>query len=98
MKNLKKEKEIKFKVEVNPFLREAIIKSKIEDCEYAEVLNYEDIDEWQGFVMAGKMFDIHFYYEEKFEVSIYPVNIKENSPETDVSKWYKVDLKFKMTS
>jgi hypothetical protein len=88
--------EIKFKVEVNPFLREAVITSRINKKIHVEVLNYEDIDEWQGFVMDGKLFDIHFYYDKTFEVSIYP--LKENSHETDVSKWYKVDLKFKMTS
>ena len=64
---------INFKVEVNPFLREVIIKSTINDVEHTLEMYYEDADEWNAFMLYGKHFDIHFYYDEEFTVSIYQI-------------------------
>ena len=84
---------IKFKVEVNPFRKKAVINSKIGNIQYTKILYYEDIDEWNSFEFAGKIFDIQFHYDTEFLVSIYPV--EENK--TDYTKPYEVELTFKMT-
>jgi hypothetical protein len=84
---------IKFKVEVNPFLRKAVINSKIGKILYTKIIYYEDIEEWNSFEFGDKTFDIEFKYEAEFLVSIYPV---ENN-KVDYTKPYKVELTFKMT-
>jgi len=61
-----------FKVEVNPFLRMAIVKTNVNDCERSFAMYYKDVDEWNSFSLDGKIFDIHFDYDEEFSVSIYP--------------------------
>ena len=61
-----------FKVEVNPFLRKAIIKTTINDVEYLRQRYYDNVDEWNSFTLDGKIYDIHFDYDEDFSVSIYP--------------------------
>ena len=85
--------EIKFKVQVNPFKREAIINSKIGVIQHTQTLYYEDLDEWNAFEFGGQTFDIHFHYDAEFLVSIYPV--EDNK--VDFSKPFKVELTFKMT-
>jgi hypothetical protein len=65
---------INFKVEVNPFLRMAIVKTNINDCEYSFGLFYNELDEWNSFSLDGKDYDIHFLYDDKFSVSIYPLH------------------------
>lgn len=84
---------IKFKVEVNPFKRKAVINSKIGKFQYTKIMYYEDIDQWDSFEFNEKIFDIHFHYDAEFLVSIYPV--EENK--VDYTKPYKVELTFKMT-
>lgn len=84
---------IKFKVEVNPFLKKAVINSKICKIQYTKIMYYEDIDEWNSFEFGRKKFDIQFHYDAEFLVSIYPV--EENK--VDYTKPYEVLLTFKMT-
>jgi hypothetical protein len=84
---------IKFKVEVNPFLRKVVINSKIGKILYTKIIYYEVIDEWNSFEFDGKPFDIQFHYDAEFLVSIYPV--EENK--VDYTKPYDVELIFKMT-
>jgi hypothetical protein len=84
---------IKFKVEVNPFLRKAVISSKIREILYTKIIYYEDIDEWNSFEFDGKTFDIQFHYEAEFLVSIY--SVEKNK--IDYTKNYDVELIFKMT-
>jgi hypothetical protein len=62
-----------FKVEVNPFLRTAKIESVFSNVTYTQELSYTDLDEWNSFEMAWECFDIHFLYDDKFKVSIYPI-------------------------
>ena len=84
---------IKFKVEVNPFKRKAIINSTIGKIQYTKIIYYEDIDEWSSFEFGEKTFDIQFHYDAEFLVFIYPV--EENK--VDYTKPYEVELTFKMT-
>jgi hypothetical protein len=84
---------INFKVEVNPFLRKAVIHAKIEKIQYTKIMYFEDIDEWNTFEMANKIFDIQFQYDAEFLVSIYPV--EDNK--IDYGKPHDVELTFKMT-
>ncbi len=84
---------IEFKVQVNPFIKEAIINTKIGVIEYTHKMYYEDIDEWKSFEFCGQTFDIHFHYDAEFLVSIYPVE----GNKVDFSKPFKVELTFKMT-
>ena len=84
---------IKFKVQVNPFKKEAIINTKIGKTQYTKIIYYNDIDEWNSFEFAGNVFDIHFHYDAEFLVSIYPV---ENN-KVDFSKPFAVKLNFKLT-
>ena len=81
-------KTIKFKVEVNPFLKKAIINTKIDAIDYTKIIYYEDIDEWSSFEFNGKIFDIQFHYDSEFMVSIYHV---ENN-KVDYNKQYDVEL------
>lgn len=83
---------IKFKVEINPFTRKAVINAKIGVIQYTHIMYYEELDEWGSFEFDNKTFDIHFHYDTKFSVSIYLV---END-KVDFSKHFKVSLKFKM--
>ena len=82
-----------FEVTVNPFKREAVLKCLINECEYIKTIFWGDIDEWNSFEMENKTFDIHFYYDAEFLVSIYPV--EDNK--VDFSKSLKVDLIIKLT-
>jgi hypothetical protein len=45
-------------------------------CDYVEELYFRDLDEWQSFEMDGKVYDVHFLYEDNFSLNIYEV--KEN--------------------
>ena len=78
MKN--KFKKLDFTIAVNPFLRTAEITHKVETIE----MNFQDLDEWNAFRMDGKDFDIHFYYDEEFSVSIYD--------QTNTNNWHSVTL------
>jgi len=89
MKNMK----IKFNVEVNPFKQKVIISTEINNCKYEKTMYYETIDEWNSFEFDNKVFDINFYYDSEFLVSIYPV--KKNK--VDYTKPYDIILTFKLT-
>ena len=84
---------IKFKVQVNPFKKIAIISTHFNKKLFTKLMYYDNIDEWNSFEMAGITFDIHFHYDAEFLVSIYPV--KNNK--VDYTKQYSVNLSFKMT-
>ena len=85
---------IKFKVDVNPFKREAIVKCDINNSEYTETIYYDDNDEWFNFDMDDYNFDIHFLYDHEFSVSIYHV-LEGNH--VDYENPCDVELTFKMT-
>lgn len=68
-----KQKKFKFKVQVNPFTQEAIIKTKIGSTEFSHIMYYEEADEFNSFEIDDYVFDIHFHYDQEFTVSIYPV-------------------------
>jgi hypothetical protein len=66
---------MKFKVEVNPFKKQAIIKTRIGGFDFTKEIYYKELDEWNSFQVIGeRVFDIHFHYDEEFTVSIYLVN------------------------
>jgi len=66
---------MKFKVEVNPFKKKAIIKTMIGGFDFTKEIYYKELDEWNSFQVVGeRVFDIHFHYDEEFTVSIYLVN------------------------
>jgi hypothetical protein len=79
--------DIKFDVKVNAFTRSATFVSNINGCEYIRVLYFE-LDEWNSFEMDGNLFDVHFMYDEKFSVYIYPVF----DGEVDCTQEYDVNL------
>lgn len=64
---------MKFKVEVNPFKKQAIINAKIGVVSYTKEIYYQEVDEWKSFQFGDHVFDIHFHYDEEFTVSIYKV-------------------------
>jgi len=78
-----------FKVVVNAFTKQAEISTKIKGVEYEITKFFDEIDEWQSFKIDKKEYDIHFHYDEKFSVSIYPV--QNGSAQTSNS--CKVNLK-----
>lgn len=59
---------------INPFLR--LVEIKLNDS--SAHLNFDDIDEWQGFTLDGKIYDCHFNYESDSEainyVSVYAID------------------------
>jgi hypothetical protein len=65
---------MKFKVEVNPFKKQAIINAKIGVVNYTKEIYFQEFDEWNAFELGDHVFDIHFHYEDEFSVSIYLVN------------------------
>jgi hypothetical protein len=65
---------MKFKVEVNPFKKQAIINAKIGVVSYTKEIYFQEFDEWNAFEFGDHVFDIHFHYEDEFSVSIYLVN------------------------
>lgn len=81
-------KEIKFKVVINPFTQKAIVSTTINDVLHIKIIHYKEIDEWNAFTIDNMVFDIHFHYDVKFEVSIYPVI----NGTADVLNWYEVEL------
>ena len=48
-------------------------------CDYVEELYFRDLDEWQSFEMDGKVYDVHFLYEDDFTLNIYEVKFKGGS-------------------
>jgi hypothetical protein len=87
------EKQMEFKVVVNPFKSEAIITSKIRGVEYKETVYWGYTDDWNSFTMDDKVFDVHFLYDSYFTVSIY--HVEDNK--VDYTKIYNVKLKIKLT-
>ena len=61
----------KFYVDVNPFTQVAIIRAKIGKDTYESEVEYTLPDMWATFSMGEDVFDIHFYYENEFSVSVY---------------------------
>jgi hypothetical protein len=84
---------MKFRVEVNPFTRKAIISCDWNNYQHEWIMYYDDIDEWNSFQIDYYLFDIHFLYDFDFSVSIYPV--KNNS--VDYEHECDVDLVIKLT-
>ena len=62
----------KFDVIVNPFTHNVIVEHKSKDgSETIELKADGLIDSWSSFTMDGFLYDIHFYYDQEFSVSIY---------------------------
>jgi len=61
----------KFYIDVNPFTHTANIRAKIGKDTYESEVEYTLPDSWATFSMGEDVFDIHFYYEGEFSVSVY---------------------------
>ena len=59
-----------FNAEVNPFTGTVILSK----TDWQKTLVFSEVDEWCGFEFNGQFYDFHYFYEEKFEPSIYKVN------------------------
>lgn len=72
---------------INPFLR--LVEIKLNDS--SAHLHFEDLDEWQGFALDGKIYDCHFQYDIESEainyVSVYAIG-KDGEPDW---KWNLID-------
>ena len=56
------------KARVNPFTREVILDNEREELS----VQFTDLDEWSGVKFSdGSSYDIHFYYEDTFQLSVY---------------------------
>jgi hypothetical protein len=51
---------------VNPFLRTVTIIN--------QTIQFDDLDEWSSFTMDGRHYEIHFFYDDKFELSVYAID------------------------
>lgn len=82
-----------FKVQVNPFTREVIIETNINDVEYTyDMYLNDDLDFWESFEVYDKTYIMHSIYDKEFFVSIYPL-VNEN---WDYENECKVDLTIKL--
>lgn len=54
---------------VNPFTKEVILR---DDSEQERVVEFTELDEWATVDFDGKLYDIHFLYEDVFSLSVYP--------------------------
>ena len=61
----------KFYIDVNPFTHIAKIRAKIGKDTYESEVGYTLPDSWSTFSMGEDVFDVHFYYEGEFDVSVY---------------------------
>lgn len=64
---------IKFNVIINPFTQKMCVYARVNGLDCETIVKYNELDEWNGFEFNGKMFDIHIYYDDDIEVSIYEV-------------------------
>lgn len=56
------------KARVNPFTREVILDNGREELS----VQFTDLDEWSSLKFSdGSSYDIHFYYEDTFQLSVY---------------------------
>tara|TARA_R110000868_G_C10855753_1_gene761107 strand:- start:585 stop:824 length:240 start_codon:yes stop_codon:yes gene_type:complete len=56
------------KARVNPFTREVILDNEREELS----VQFTELDEWSGVKFSdGSSYDIHFYYEDTFQLSVY---------------------------
>jgi hypothetical protein len=62
-----------FNVIINPFKQRICVYARVNKVDCETLIDYKELDEWSGFEFNGKMFDIHIYYDEDIEVSIYEV-------------------------
>lgn len=53
---------------VNPFTKEVILR---DDSEQERVVEFTELDEWATVDFNGEFFDVHFHYEDVFELSVY---------------------------
>jgi hypothetical protein len=84
---------MKFDIIINPFTKLADITANSDGKNKEQFkMTYSDADEWNSFKIDNKVFDIHFYYDEEFTVSIYEV-FGENAI---YSEYLPVNLTFKM--
>lgn len=83
----------KFEVIVQPFLNVIEGNVTINKVKHSFSLQYTETDEWIGFDVDGKNFDLHIQFDEELTVSIYDVfeNEKGDS-ETNTLEWHKVNL------
>ena len=56
------------KARVNPFTREVILDNGHE----RKVVHFNELDEWSSVKFSdGSIYDVHFYYEDTFDMSVY---------------------------
>lgn len=59
------------KARVNPFTREVILDNGREELS----IQFTELDEWHTINFKdGSSYDIHFYYEDTFELSVYLID------------------------
>jgi len=63
-----------FNVIINPFLQRMCVYARINKVDCEVVIPYEGLDEWYGFELNGKLFDLHLLYDEDIEVYINEMN------------------------
>jgi hypothetical protein len=54
---------------VNPFTKEVILR---DDSEQERVIEFTELDDWATVDFDGNLYDVHFHYEDVFELSVYP--------------------------
>jgi hypothetical protein len=70
----------KFNVIVNPFTGIAYVSSKVGNTQQEiEIVVETLLDEWSSFEFGDKVYDIHFYYDTEFSVSIYDADDIQSS-------------------
>lgn len=67
----------KFTVRVQPFLQVIEVEGVIDGKKHSCSLEYTESDEWIGFDLGGRDFDLHILFDEELEVSIYDVVYNE---------------------
>jgi hypothetical protein len=84
----------KFNVTVNPFSHTIVVSSKTRTG-YQEVELVADslMDEWSSFEIGSNVYDIHFYYDQEFSVSIY--DAEDNAEAYQNSHSVKLIIKLK---
>jgi hypothetical protein len=81
---------VNMKARVNPFTREVILIKQMDEVS----IQFTDLDEWRGVHFNdGSSYDVHFYYDETFELSVYLI---ENDGEVayDESVITKINIEY----
>ena len=91
----------KFYANVNPFLGLVRVYTLREDpYDMEEELGFEGVDEWNWFSFKGVGYNIHYFYDEDFSLSIYEdvkVFLSDTIYDVDYSKQCEVEVTICLT-